>query len=140
MDPTSLLAEVQLTAASIQTSNLTTLLIRSQSRISEIIDQQLEVHRIPAVKEMIQKYNQPEIRELLDSQVLPTFLDYNHIIWTGGRDSYLSCNLAVRAPDYVGQCTPKISCSRDNDTAPYTCPGHSQQQCGSLSKLLPIAD
>jgi len=87
---------------------------------------------------MIQIYNQLEIRDLLDFQMLPTFLDYKHIIWMDGLGILPVLQPRCRGPEYVGQCTPKISCSSDNDTAPYIYLSHSQQQCGSLSRLLPL--
>ncbi len=49
--------------------------------------------------------------------------EYNLVTWTGNTTAYLQCNLAVRAPNYLGICVPmNVSCAvTNNDTYPYNC-------------------
>ncbi|GLI64894.1 hypothetical protein VaNZ11_008286 [Volvox africanus] len=50
-------------------------------------------------------------------------ISYNLASWVGNTSAYMRCNLADRAPDYVGQCVAmKVTCvSTVNDMVPYTC-------------------
>ncbi|GIL44962.1 hypothetical protein Vafri_2402 [Volvox africanus] len=50
-------------------------------------------------------------------------ISYNFATWVGNTSAYMRCNLADRAPDYVGQCVAmKVTClSTVNDTMPYIC-------------------
>ncbi|WIA39913.1 hypothetical protein OEZ86_013355 [Tetradesmus obliquus] len=49
--------------------------------------------------------------------------DYNLATWDGNTTAYLSCNLDIRGPEYLGMCTdmPVTCASQTNDTAPYSC-------------------
>jgi hypothetical protein len=49
--------------------------------------------------------------------------DYNLATWDGNTTAYLSCNLELRGPEYLGTCTdmPVTCASQSNDTAPYAC-------------------
>ncbi|GIL76287.1 hypothetical protein Vretimale_5865 [Volvox reticuliferus] len=48
---------------------------------------------------------------------------YNLVSWAGNTSAYMRCNLADRAPDYVGECVAmENTClSTVNDTMPYLC-------------------
>jgi hypothetical protein len=49
--------------------------------------------------------------------------DYNLATWDGNTTAYLSCNLELRGPEYLGTCTdmPVTCAGQTNDTAPYAC-------------------
>ena len=122
LDPTLLIAQQRLTKSSIQASNLSELISRSRSRIDEIRGQQNEVARLDAVSEMRSMYGASPIIEKLETELLPTFIEYNHVEWNGGADAYLRCNLPERGPQYVGNCIDQTLCTRANNTDAYTCP------------------
>jgi hypothetical protein len=49
--------------------------------------------------------------------------DYNLATWDGKTTAYLSCNLDLRGPEYLGTCIdmPVTCAAQTNDTAPYSC-------------------
>jgi hypothetical protein len=49
--------------------------------------------------------------------------DYNLATWSGNATAYLTCNLGVRGPEYLGRCLPMpVSCTASVvDGAPYVC-------------------
>lgn len=51
-------------------------------------------------------------------------VDYNLASWDGNTTAYLTCNLDIRGPDYVGKCTDlPVQCvvNPGSDTNPYNC-------------------
>ena len=36
---------------------------------------------------------------------------YNYVTWTGGANSYETCDLTDRAPQYVGTCSARTTCN-----------------------------
>jgi hypothetical protein len=50
-------------------------------------------------------------------------VDYNLATWEGNTTAYLSCNLAVRGPEYLGRCVDMpVTCgSTTIDAQPYNC-------------------
>lgn len=36
---------------------------------------------------------------------------YNYVTWTGGANSYETCDLTDRAPQYVGACSARTTCN-----------------------------
>ena len=67
---------------------------------------------------------------------------YNYVTWTGGANAYQTCDLADRAPTYVGSCTSTgyttctTTSSSSTDTAlsdiTYTCSdGSSAATCAA---------
>ena len=122
LDPTLLTAQQRLTTSSIPVSNLTELISRSRSRIDEIRGQQNEVTRLDAVSEILSLYGASPIIEKLETELLPIFIEYNHVEWNGGADAYLTCNLSERGPQYVGHCIDRILCTRANNTDSFACP------------------
>ena len=134
IDPASLVAQSRLTKSAVQSASLAELTQRSRERIAEIESQKNETRHLPAVEEMLRKYSTTAIADRLAAEILPSFIGYNHVQWSGGADEYLTCNLATRGPDYLGQCVEKIRCTRDNNTAPYTCPSSNDLSAEACSQ------
>lgn len=54
----------------------------------------------------------------------PFALDYNLAQWGGNTTAYLTCNLDVRGPEYLGACVDlPVTCTNNpgSDTRPYNC-------------------
>ena len=130
LDPTALSAQLKLITREVNNATLEELKERSDNRITEIYEQQQEVDELPQIIEMLRKYS--SLRVNLSEDVLPTFIDYNYVAWNGSETEYLRCELATRAPKYIGQCTELIECTRANQSTPFTCPQNadlSSEEC-----------
>ena len=60
----------------------------------------------------------------LDAAALGSYASaYNLVVWGGGPYEFVSCDLARRAPEYVGACTAKpVACVATSDDArPFNC-------------------
>jgi hypothetical protein len=55
--------------------------------------------------------------------VSPLAVDYNLATWDGNTTAYLTCNLNIRGPEYLGSCAslPVTCTSNAADSAPYNC-------------------
>lgn len=53
----------------------------------------------------------------------PLAVDYNLATWGGNTTAYLTCNLDIRGPEYLGRCVAMpVSCtSNPVDSRPYNC-------------------
>lgn len=123
LEPVLLSAQLKLSTRLVKNSSLSTLLENAEGRLQEILQQQAEVRELAPIQDMV------TLRSLIDvnytKHPLPSFIPYNYVAWDGNNEEYLICNLENRAPKYVGNCVTKVSCSRENDTAPFTCPERS---------------
>lgn len=50
-------------------------------------------------------------------------VDYNLAVWDGNTTAYLTCNLDIRGPEYVGTCMDMpVTCAANAvDARPYNC-------------------
>jgi hypothetical protein len=53
----------------------------------------------------------------------PLAVDYNLATWDGNSTAYLTCNLPLRGPEYLGRCVPMpVACTLNPvDSKPYNC-------------------
>lgn len=126
LDPSVLTAQVQFTNTFIQNANLSTLLDLSERRITEIEAQKLDTLDLPQVNELVALYISGTDGDSLRDEAFLNFIEYNQVTWSGGADAYLTCNLEVRGPEYIGACQQSIECSRPNNTVPYECTASSE--------------
>eukprot|EP00210_Caulerpa_lentillifera_P005376 g5138.t1 len=132
LDPSVLTAQVQFTNNYLQTANLTALHNLANQRVAEIQRQKEDTLQLPQVVELVALYDSVSSR--FDDEMLPAFVEYNQVTWNGGEDTYLTCNLQIRGPEYIGQCTDSISCTRESNTVPYECSasfGLTSDECNS---------
>eukprot|EP00892_Ulva_mutabilis_P001573 jgi/Ulvmu1/11416/UM075_0078.1 len=97
-----------------------TVLERLQTRnaLVERINARLE--EVEMVKSTVDQL--PEIEQM--RAVASTWqIEYNLAAWAGGKEAYETCNIAARAPEYSGTCTPALpfTVTAASTAAPYTC-------------------
>jgi len=108
-------------------------------RITEIQSQKQDTLQLPQVAAMVDLYNSEGVTSKLQDELLPTFIDYNQVVWDGGPECYMTCNLQVRGPEYLGQCVDRITCTRENNTIPYECnssTGLTPEECNARYKVI----
>lgn len=132
---------MQFTNSYLQSANLSALHDLASRRITEIQSQKQDTLQLPQVAEMIELYGSEGVSSKLQDELLPTFIEYNQVVWEGGPESYLTCNLQVRGPEYLGECFDRITCTRDNNTIPYECnstSGLTPEECNARYKVICI--
>lgn len=109
---------------------------RTQARIDEIATQQANVSgrsitgpsgttaSVGQVKAAFEAAGATTTQLPAFSDVGTLGVDYNLATWDGNTIAYLTCNLDIRGPEYLGTCTDMpVTCTGTitSDTVPYNC-------------------
>uniref|UniRef100_A0A061RIA9 Polycystin cation channel family n=1 Tax=Tetraselmis sp. GSL018 TaxID=582737 RepID=A0A061RIA9_9CHLO len=87
------------TTYAVQEANMKIVHTRIQNRIDEIKDYEDDVEARPEVRTMRSYFAEHGMG----------YREYNYVAWTGGAEAYLTTNLTLRAPGYVGQCRENVT-------------------------------